>query len=243
MKRQGFKSIPIPVTWSGRPGPAPDDTIDPVWLARVQQVVGWALGEGLYVMINMHHDSWLWVNQLATDHDAVLARYTATWTQIAAAFRDAPRKLVFESINEPQFAGTSDDAQNYELLNELNTTFHRIVRASGGANATRLLVLPTLHTNGDQGRLDTLAATLTALNDPNLAVTIRFYGFWPFSVNVAGFTRFDATTEQDLVDTFDRVHDHPARGVLRGGQRRRHGEPDVPLLERCGGDLHRGPVR
>jgi endoglucanase len=206
VKAQGFKSIRMPVTWDGRQGAGPDYTIDPAWLARVREVVSWALAEGLYVMINMHHDSWLWVNQLATDHDNVLARYTATWTQIAAAFRDAPRKLVFESINEPQFSGTSGDAQNYELLNELNAAFHRIVRASGGANATRLLVLPTLFTNGDQGRLDALAATLTALHDPNLATTIHFYGFWPFSVNIAGFIRFDATTQQDLVDTFDRAY-------------------------------------
>jgi hypothetical protein len=188
--------------------------IDPTWLARVHEVVGWALAEGLYVMMNMHHDSWIWVNQLATNHDAVLARYTATWTQIAAAFRDAPSKLVFESINEPQFAGTTGDAQNYELLAELNTRFHQVVRASGGANATRLLVLPTLFTNGDQGRLDALAATLTALNDPHLAATVHFYGFWPFSVNIAGFTRFDATTQQDLVDTFDRAyHTFVERGV------------------------------
>ncbi len=206
VRAQGFKSIRMPITWDGRQGPAPDYTIDPAWLSRVREVVGWALAEGLYVMINMHHDSWQWVNQLATDHDNVLARFTSTWTQVAAAFRDAPSKLVFESINEPQFSGTSGDAQNYELLNELNTTFHRVVRATGGANATRLLVLPTLFTNGDQGRLDALAATLSALNDPNLAATIHFYGFWPFSVNIAGFTRFDATTQQDLVDTFDRAY-------------------------------------
>jgi endoglucanase len=207
VKSQGFKSIRIPVTWTDRQGPAPDYTIDPVWLARVQEVVNWALAEGLHVMLNMHHDSWMWVNQLTTDHDGVLERYTATWTQIAARFRDAPRKLVFESINEPQFSGASDDAQNYALLDELNTTFHRIVRASGGANATRLLVLPTLHTNGDQGRLDALVATFNSLNDRNVAATIHFYGFWPFSVNVAGFTRFDATTQQDLTGTFDRAHD------------------------------------
>jgi endoglucanase len=206
VKAQGFKSIRMPVTWDGRQGGGPDYTMDPAWLARVSEVVSWALADGLYVMINMHHDSWLWVNQLATDHDNVLARYTATWTQIAAVFRDAPSKLVFESINEPQFSGTSGDEQNYELLNELNAAFHRIVRASGGANATRLLVLPTLYTNGDQGRLDALAATLTALHDPNLATTIHFYGFWPFSVNIAGFIRFDATTQQDLVDTFDRAY-------------------------------------
>lgn len=206
VRAQGFRSIRIPVTWDGRQGGAPSYSIDGAWLARVREVVRWALAEDLYVMINLHHDSWLWVNQLGTSHDRVLARYSATWEQIAAAFRNESPRLIFESINEPQFAGTFSDAEQYALLNELNTVFHRIVRGSGGRNATRLLVLPTLHTNGDQGRLDALATTIEDLHDPNLVATIHFYGFWPFSVNVAGYTRFDETTEADLVGTFDRAY-------------------------------------
>jgi endoglucanase len=206
VRAQGFKSIRIPVTWGDHQGAAPDYTIDTAWLARVREVVNWALADDFYVVINMHHDSWMWLNQLATDHDNVLARYTATWTQIARALRDTPRRLVFESINEPQFSGTSGDAQNYELMNELNTTFQHIVRASGGGNSTRLLVLATLFMNADQARLDALVSTITALGDPNVATEVHFYGFWPFSVNIAGYTRFDATTRQDLTDTFDRVY-------------------------------------
>jgi endoglucanase len=195
------------VTWGDHQGAGPDYVIDPAWLARVSEVVGWALDADLYVLINMHHDSWMWLNQLANDHDAVLARYAATWTQIAAALRDMPHRLVFESINEPTFNGTSGDDQNYALMNELNTVFQRIVRASGGGNANRLLVLPTLYANGDQGRLDALAATVAALADPNVATTVHYYGFWPFSVNIAGYTRFDETSQQDLTATFDRAYD------------------------------------
>ncbi|GGS99478.1 cellulase family glycosylhydrolase [Streptomyces violaceus] len=214
VKSQGFKSIRLPVTWGVHQGAAPGYPLDPAWTAKVRQVVDWALDEDLYVLLNMHHDSWMWVNNLATDHDAVLARYTATWTQIAAEFRDKPSRLVFESINEPTFSGTSGDDENYRLLAELNRVFHRIVRDSGSGNASRLLVLPTLYTNADQGRLDALAAELTALRDPMVATTIHFYGWWPFSVNIAGYTRFDATSEQDLTATFDRAYDaFTARGI------------------------------
>jgi endoglucanase len=206
LRDQGFRSIRIPVTWDQHLGPAPDYTIDPVHLARVQEVVGWALDEGFYVMLNMHHDSWVWVERMPTEHDTVLARYRAVWTQVAAAFQDAPRRLLFESINEPRFAGSSGDAENAALLNELNTAFHQIVRASGGNNATRLLVLPSLFTSDDQIWLDGLANTIAALDDPNLIATFHFYGFWPFSVNVAGFTRFDDTVQQDLLTRFDRVY-------------------------------------
>nr|WP_307839227.1 cellulase family glycosylhydrolase [Streptomyces sp. MBT97] len=206
VRSQGFKSIRLPVTWGIHQGAAPAYAIDPAWTAKVRRVADMALDEGLYVLLNMHHDSWMWVNTLPADHDTVLARYRATWTQIAAEFRDESPRLLFESVNEPTFTGTSGDEENYRLLAELNRVFHGIVRESGGRNANRLLVLPTLYTNADSGRIDALAAELVALHDPMIATTVHFYGWWPFSVNIAGYTRFDATSEQDLTDTFDRVH-------------------------------------
>ncbi|GGM66065.1 hypothetical protein GCM10011608_59210 [Micromonospora sonchi] len=206
IRAQGFNSIRLPITWSNHHGPAPSYTIDAAWLNRIKEVVGWALDDGFYVMINLHHDSWQWIHEMPTNRTAVLNRYNALWTQIAAAFRDAAPKLHFESVNEPQFANSSGDAQNAQLLHELNVNFHRIVRASGGNNATRMLVLPTLHTSADQARVNELTTTINQLNDRNLIATVHFYGYWPFSVNVAGGTRFDATTQQDLVDSFDRVY-------------------------------------
>ncbi|MDP9794096.1 endoglucanase [Catenuloplanes nepalensis] len=207
VRSQGYKSIRLPITWSNHHGPAPAYAIDAAWLARVRQIVDWSLAEGLHVMINLHHDSWQWLNATPPDTE----RYTALWGQIAAEFRGHSQKLVFESINEPQFAGTAED---YRTLATLNATFVDLVRATGGGNATRLLVLPTLHTNADQERLDALAAEFDALDDPHLAATVHFYGYWPFSVNIAGGIRYDATVEQDLVGTFDRVHNtFTARGI------------------------------
>ncbi|MEU3456536.1 cellulase family glycosylhydrolase [Micromonospora sp. NPDC006766] len=206
VRAQGFNSIRIPVTWSNHHGGAPNYTIDAAWLNRVREVVNWGLDDGFYVVINLHHDSWQWINTMPTDRTNVLNRYNALWTQIAAAFRDSSSRLVFESVNEPQFTGSSGDAQNATLLNELNTSFQRIVRQSGGGNATRLLVLPTLYTSADQPRVDELVSTFNTLKDANLIATVHFYGYWPFSVNIAGGTRFDATVQQDLTDQFDRVY-------------------------------------
>nr|WP_232625148.1 cellulase family glycosylhydrolase [Micromonospora sagamiensis] len=214
VRAQGFRSIRIPVTWSAHLGGAPSYPIEAAYLNRVKEVVDWALADGFYVMINIHHDSWQWVNTMPTDRTNVLNKYNAIWTQLATAFRGSSSKLVFESVNEPQFTGSSGDAQNATLLHELNTSFHRIVRASGGNNATRLLVLPTLHTSSEQARVDELLTTFTGLNDRYLIATVHFYGYWPFSVNVAGGTRFDATVQKDLTDAFDRVHDaFVARGI------------------------------
>ncbi|NNH06503.1 cellulase family glycosylhydrolase [Cellulomonas fimi] len=210
---EGFRSVRIPVTIGQHEGPAPDHTIDPATLDRVEEVVGWALDEDLTVLLDVHHDSWMWVNQMPTRHDEVLAQFRATWQQLADRFRDHPRTVLFESINEPQFAGV-DDAQSYALLDELNVAFHEVVRATGGRNAERVLVLPTLHTDSGQARLDSLVATFDALDDPNLAATFHYYGYWPFSVNVAGGDRYDATAQQDTVGAFTRVSDTlRARGV------------------------------
>nr|WP_281901717.1 cellulase family glycosylhydrolase [Phytohabitans aurantiacus] len=204
VRSQGYRSIRLPVTWSNHHGPAPAYTIDATWLNRVRQIIDWSLQEDLYVLVNLHHDSWQWINTYPSDRANVMERYRALWTQLSTSLRGYSGRVLFESINEPQFANVTDD-QAYPLLNELNVEFVRIVRQSGGNNATRVLVLPTLFTNADQPKLDALNATFNQLNDPNLAATVHFYGWWPFSVNIAGGTRYDSNVEQDLTGTFDRV--------------------------------------
>jgi endoglucanase len=171
----------------------------------VKQVVDWALADGLYVVINLHHDSWQWISTMPTDHDGVRARFDSTWTQIANTFKDEPATLVLEAINEPQFANASDtDAA--PLLNELITSFHTIVRRSGGNNATRLLELPTLGESPEAARMDALVTTIQSLNDPQLIASVHYYGYWPFSVNIAGGTHFDAAAQQDMTTAFGLMH-------------------------------------
>jgi aryl-phospho-beta-D-glucosidase BglC (GH1 family) len=204
-RSQGFRSVRIPVTWQSHMQSTAPYTVDPTWMARVKQVVDWALSDGLYVEINVHHDSWEWISNMTTQHDAVVAQFNALWTQIAAEFKDEPRKLLFESDNEPQFANATS-AQDTQFLDELNTSFFHIVRNSGGKNATRLLVLPTLGCTPSQPLMDDLSAEMASLNDPNLIATVHYYSFWPFSVNIAGFTTFNAQTQQDLLDTFGRIY-------------------------------------
>lgn len=206
IKSQGFRSVRIPVTWTDHQSSTAPYTIDARWMTRVKQVVDWALSDGLYVVINVHHDSWQWIADMPTDHDGVLARFKASWTQIAATFKDSPQKLLFESNNEPQFNNTTD-AQGIQYNDELNTAFHGVVRQSGGNNATRLLILPSLHTNSGQVFLDALVSKMKSLNDPNLVATVHYYSWYPFSVNIAGGTQFDATAQKDLTDNFARLRD------------------------------------
>ncbi len=202
---QGYNSIRIPITWDNHQSKSSPYAVEDAYLDRVQEVVGWALDADLYVLINIHHDSWIWMADMNTNRSVVEARYEAIWTELATRFRDAPPELLFESVNEPQFNNV-DDATAYALLDDLNVSFHEIVRGTGGGNATRVLVLPTLHTNADQGRLDALSATIESLDDPNLAATVHYYGFWPFSVNIAGYTKFNAEVQADIEGYFDRAY-------------------------------------
>ncbi|MBE1875279.1 cellulase family glycosylhydrolase [Myceligenerans pegani] len=202
IKAEGFNSVRIPVSWGSDTGPAPDYVVDPEVMERVREVVDLALDADLYVMINMHHDSWQWVKDMPTRRDEVMAQYDATWTQIANTFRDHPGELVFESINEQTFEGSSGDAEDHRHMAELNGSFHEIVRSSGGNNADRLLVLPTLHTGAEQVHMDALAAEIEALDDPMLAATTHNYSFWPFSVNIAGYTTYDDEVRALLEETF-----------------------------------------
>ena len=57
VRAAGFTTIRIPVTWLRKIGPAPDYKIDPDWMARVTEVVGYAHDAGFRnVIVDMHHD-------------------------------------------------------------------------------------------------------------------------------------------------------------------------------------------
>ncbi|KUO16472.1 cellulase family glycosylhydrolase [Streptomyces dysideae] len=213
IRADGFNSVRIPVTWTDHQGPGPNYTIDPVFMNRVKQVVDWALADGLYVVLNVHHDSWQWIMKMPTDHDGVRTRFDRTWTQIADTFKNHPDKLVLEAVNEPQFEGFGD-AEATPLLNELIKSFHTIVRQSGGNNTTRLLELPTLGNAPDAARMDALYTIIQSLNDPRLIASVHFYGYWPFSVNIAGGTRFDDNVVQDMNTAFGLMNSKfVARGI------------------------------
>lgn len=206
LAKQGFKSIRIPVTFDQRMAAGPEYTIDEAFLGRLDQVIQWSMDEGMYVMINIHHDSWIWLEQgMHENHDESLARFEAIWTQLADRYKNHSTKLMFESINEPRFHGSDEEKQTY--LDELNTSFYEIVRNSGGHNDVRPLVLPTLDTGSEPHKVQALQAFIQELDDPNIIATIHYYGFWPFSVNIAGFTTFNEETKNDIITTFDRAYD------------------------------------
>jgi aryl-phospho-beta-D-glucosidase BglC (GH1 family) len=213
IRAEGFRSVRIPVTWTDHQSATAPYTVDAAYMSRVKEVVDWALDEGLYVVLNVHHDSWQWIDGIAADHDGVMARFNSTWTQMSTTFRDEPRTLVFESVNEPVFEKAAAEHRT-KFLRELNTSFHKIVRSSGGGNTDRLLMLPTEGCTPSQTLMDDLYTTIKSLNDRQLIATVHYYSYYPFSVNVAGGTHYDDTAQSDLDDAFARMRDtFVARGI------------------------------
>ena len=194
IKDEGFNSIRIPITWWHMMNE--ENVIDASYLARTKEVINYALDADLLVFVNIHHDSWQWLNAITPDeNDANYLKFRAIWEQLAEAYKDYPRAVIFESINEPRFDKESTYA---ECLDMMNKACVEIVRASGGNNAERLIVLPTKDTNSEQKYLDQLYGTITEINDPNIIATVHYYGYWPFSVNFAGETEFKGISVTDI---------------------------------------------
>lgn len=217
LRDQGYSSIRIPITWNynHRLGSGPEYIIQEAFADRIQEVVDWSLDAGLYVMINIHHDS-DWLLNMENERETVMEKYKAVWNQISLLFKDYPSKLMFESINEPRFSDdwNKDEPVYFEMLDELNTAFYHFVRSSGVFNATRPLVLPTVTASPSEARMRELYKTIERLDDPNLIATVHYYGYYPFSVNIAGSTTFDETAREDIVQAFDRAYDtFVARGI------------------------------
>ncbi|KAI1436634.1 putative cellulase [Xylaria sp. CBS 124048] len=140
VKAAGFKSVRIPVTYADHfTDTSPDWTIDPAWLQRVSDVVDEALDAGLYVLTNIHHDSWMWADVTAADANltAIEERFYQTWLQIGKTLACKPSSVALEPINEPP-GNTEADAQE---INKLNDIFLDALKDSGGFNTQRAVTL------------------------------------------------------------------------------------------------------
>ena len=159
LKNTGFRTVRIPVTWHNH---VTDDGNGPViseaWLDRVQEVVDYAYDNGMYVILNTHHDNTANIEGEGgyypdTAHAEGSDRYIrGIWTQVAERFKDYDEHLIFESLNEPRLAGT-DYEWNFNAgvaeckdaagnINRLNQLFVDTVRATGGNNVERYLMMP-----------------------------------------------------------------------------------------------------
>ena len=219
-KEAGFNAIRVPVTWYPHMGTlevnaghwdrakwleSTDYRVDPAWMARVREIVDYVIEEGMYCILNVHHDTGdhgeekngtAWLVASEADFAAVKDRYASLWQQIATAFRDYGEKLLFESFNEmldpldswcyASFASEdSYDAEvarsAYAAIDNYNDLFVQTVRASGGNNAVRNLVVNTYGAcSGDGTWNPHLKDPLTQFSLPEAPwhIAVQVHSYW-----------------------------------------------------------------
>ena len=180
VKAAGFKSIRIPVSWKQYADA--NDNISATWMARVTEVVNYARNAGLYVVINVHWDGG-WMQPTYAQQATVNTRITKFWTQIANNFKNYDDYLLFAGTNEVMKDGDygTPTVEYYTVQNSFNQTFVNAVRATGGNNASRHLVVQGFNTNIDH--------TVNFFTKPNdsianrLMVEIHYYDPYDFTLN------------------------------------------------------------
>ena len=183
VKQIGFNAVRIPCNWNWTHLSDPDKAkIDPAWLNRVKVVVGWCVDNDIYVMLNIHWDNgWLENNINKLKKDSVDAKQKALWEQIATTMRDFDEHLMFASANEP----AADNAEQMDILNSYHQTFINAVRATGGRNSYRVLIVQGPHT--DPNKTYDLMNTLPTDKIPNkLMVEVHNYTPATFTILTDG---------------------------------------------------------
>ena len=221
--KAGFPLVRIPVTWAQHLGPAPSYIIDQSWLERVAEVVGFARSAGLYSIINLHHDGadgmkeagWLSLKDAdgkttEENNAAVRAQFVAVWTQIAKYFANQGEELMFESMNEIHDGYGKADPRHLEIVNDLNQAFVNLVRASGGNNSKRHLIVPGYNTNIDETLKGFKVPIDSAKN--RLILSVHYYDPYLFALQGKTHTwgsaspgRDDWGQEDFVVSQFDKL--------------------------------------
>ncbi|GGA81841.1 cellulase family glycosylhydrolase [Puia dinghuensis] len=150
VKASGFNTVRLPCAWDCH---ATNGVIDPNWLATVKQAVDYCINDSLYVIINIHWDGgWLENNVTTSAQASVNAKQNSYWTQIANYFKNYDQHLLFASANEPNVS----DATGMSVLLSYHQTFVNAVRATGGNNSSRTLIV--------QGPATSISRTNTLMN-------------------------------------------------------------------------------
>lgn len=173
-KQSGFNAVRIPCSWDQYSNAS--NVIKTEWLNRVKEVVQYCVDDGMYAILNIHWDGgWLENNVTAAKQDAVNAKQKDFWKQIAITMRDFDEHLLFASANEPNV----DNATQMSVLLSYHQTFIDAVRATGGRNAYRVLIVQGPSTDIDKS--NTLMNTLPVDNiKGRMMVEVHYYSPYQF---------------------------------------------------------------
>jgi endoglucanase len=182
----GFRTVRVPVAWDTY---AVDGRIQPDKFQRLAEVIDWITGAGLFAVLNIHWDGgWIDSSNKEKYPTASFARFTpeaekkyrSYWDQIARFFAGKNEKLLFEALNEEtNFSNAGSPEQAYATLTRVQQIFIDTVRASGGNNSQRLLIVAGYHTDIEK----TCDAGYQLPRDTvphRLFISVHYYTPWQF---------------------------------------------------------------
>jgi len=202
----GFKTLRLPVTWTDHLGTGPAYTIDAAWMSKVKQTAQWAVDAGMYVFVNTHHEAdgnggWVTFPQSTSDAMKVADEVTAVWAQIAKAFASFDSRLMFECFNEPNEAGGGNTPQAQTDLNLYLEACVKAIRGTGGANATRIVMIQPVGASPIQAGIQSMQKA-SIIDDPNLVISLHTYYPTNFGLSTSPYawgSASDYTSMQDSI--------------------------------------------
>ena len=206
IRDMGFTTIRIPVSW----GTHADENghVDEDWMARVKEVVNYAYGIGMYVILNSHHDNDYYDIGGCTEDTAVyeasIKKMTGLWTEIAETFKGYDEHLVFETMNEPRTIGSANEwsggtAEERQIVYGLNAAIVEAIRATGGNNTYRHIMVPCYGANAQYNVLGTMELP----DDDRIIVSVHAYTPYVFAMQGdGGTTVFTASHKSELDSLF-----------------------------------------
>lgn len=202
VKEAGFDTIRIPVTWYRQLSKDGTYTINPAFLDRVKEVVDYAYAEGLFVIINMHHEEWLNCKTLDKDYEKIGVQLAAIWRQVADAFAEYDQHLLFEGMNEPRLKGSTYEwngtPEGSKAVNYLNQVFVETVRTDAkGHNGERALLIPAYAASSNAVLMNRVVIPqLNGVQAENIVASVHSYTPYDFCLS-------DKSARFDLKDTSD----------------------------------------
>lgn len=221
--KAGIKTVRIPVTWHNHLVDR-NYTIDPEWMARVKEVTDWALDAGLYVIVNVHHDSAETADvQYGQGHypaekskSESIAFLTRVWAQISEAFKNYDERLVFELMNEPRLRGherewwydpkNPDCGTAQRIICEYEQECLDVIRKSGGKNASRYVMVPGYVAQPWGAMADTFTLPEDTA-EGRLIISVHAYDPWVFAGENPGVSVFTDEARNGITHTFNALNE------------------------------------
>lgn len=180
VKEAGFDAVRVPVTWYQHL--EEDETIQKAWMERVKTVVDYVMAEDMYCIINVHHDTGsgeeAWLRAEEASYEKYSERYASIWTQVAETFADYGEKLLFEGYNEMLDAESSwsnpKKNTSYDVINDWAQLFVDTIRATGGKNRERNLIINTYGSDSGEQTVSHLVMPEDVVED-HLIAEVHIY--------------------------------------------------------------------